>query len=81
MKQHPTRPNVWVTEDGRIFIELAASPSSGGYHTEAQALEIRARRAAGEGGRELAEEFGISEQQVCDIHKGRSWSWLKSEEH
>jgi hypothetical protein len=34
--------------------------------------EIRARRASGERGRELAVAYGISEQRVCDIHKGRT---------
>lgn len=32
---------------------------------------IRRRRANGETGAALAAEFGISEQYVCDIHKGR----------
>lgn len=34
--------------------------------------EIRARRASGERGRELAAVYGISEQRVCDIYKGRT---------
>ncbi len=33
--------------------------------------KIKRRRAAGEAGRSLAKEFGISEQLVCDIYKGR----------
>lgn len=41
--------------------------------SEAQAKEIRTRRAAGERGRALAREFGITEQTVCDIYKGRIW--------
>ncbi len=32
---------------------------------------IKRRRAAGERGRDLAREFGVSEQYVCDIHNGR----------
>lgn len=36
-----------------------------------QVEEVRRRRAAGEKGRDLAAEFGVSEQYVCDIHKGR----------
>lgn len=39
--------------------------------TPAQALIIRARRAAGETGAALAREFSVSQQTVCDIHKGR----------
>lgn len=30
---HPSRPNVWLSADGRVFRELAASPSDGGYAT------------------------------------------------
>lgn len=41
--------------------------------TEERAAEIRRRRAAGERGRALAAEFEISEQAVCNIHKGRGW--------
>lgn len=41
--------------------------------TEVQAKEIKQRRADGEKGRVLAQEFGVSEQVVCDIHKGRLW--------
>ena len=44
--------------------------------TEAQVKEIKMRRASGESGCSLAKEFGISHQTVCDIHKGRAWSWL-----
>ena len=36
-----------------------------------QVEQIRRRRAKGEKGRELAEEFGVSEQYICDIHRGR----------
>jgi HNH endonuclease len=44
--------------------------------TEAQAKEIKQRRASGESGRSLAKEFGVSQSTICDIHKGRCWSWL-----
>jgi hypothetical protein len=44
--------------------------------TEEQAKEIKMRRKAGESGRALSEEFGITEASVCDIHKGRTWGWL-----
>lgn len=33
--------------------------------------QIRKRRAAGEKGRLIAKQLGISEQLVCDIYKGR----------
>lgn len=32
LHQHPTRPNVFVAPNGRVFVEAAASPSEG-YHT------------------------------------------------
>lgn len=38
-----------------------------------QVKEIRQRRASGEMGRALAEEFGVTDGTVCDIHKGRTW--------
>jgi hypothetical protein len=41
--------------------------------TYEQAVEIRNRRIAGEQGKALAKEFGISQQVVCDIYKGRYW--------
>jgi hypothetical protein len=45
--------------------------------SEAQALEIKQRRLAGESGKALADEFGVSQGTVCDIKYGRSWDWLK----
>jgi hypothetical protein len=41
--------------------------------TMAVAAEIRARRAAGERGKDLAAEYGIATQTVCEIYKGRQW--------
>jgi hypothetical protein len=38
-----------------------------------QAQDIYDRRKAGEMGRELAAEFQVSEQTVCEISKGRTW--------
>jgi hypothetical protein len=34
--------------------------------------EVRQRRLNGERGVDLAREFGISQQRVCDIHHGRT---------
>jgi hypothetical protein len=44
--------------------------------TESAAMEIAKRRAAGEKGRMLAVEFGVSDSIVSKIHHGKSWSWL-----
>lgn len=41
--------------------------------TEQRVREIRRRRAAGEHGRRLAAEFGVSEASVCDAYRGRTW--------
>ena len=40
------------------------------------AATIRSRRAAGEKGRALAAEYGISEQMVCGIYKGRNYDFV-----
>lgn len=45
--------------------------------TEAQARDIKMRLQAGEMGRALADEFGVTEQTICDIRKGRQWAWLE----
>lgn len=37
-----------------------------------QVVEIRARRCAGERGHALALEYGVSDQRICDIYKGRT---------
>lgn len=37
-----------------------------------QVADIRRRRAAGERGRALALEYGVSEQRICDVTKGRT---------
>lgn len=37
-----------------------------------QVTEIRKRRAAGDRGRALSKEYKVSEQRICDIHKGRT---------
>jgi hypothetical protein len=39
--------------------------------------EIRGRRKLGEALKSIAEDFGISQQSVCDIMAGRTWGWLK----
>ena len=40
--------------------------------TEYEVAEIRLRRP-NESGRSLAKEFGVSEQTICSIHKGRRY--------
>lgn len=44
--------------------------------TEEQVREIRALRASGIAGREVAARFGIKEGAVCEIHKRRSYKWV-----
>lgn len=42
--------------------------------TEAQVIELRERRFAGETLSSLAREFGLSEGTVCTIAKGHKWA-------
>lgn len=44
--------------------------------TEAQVLEIRRRRASGELGKTLAEEFGVSTTVISRIHLRRIWAHI-----
>lgn len=37
------------------------------------AEEIRQRRLSGETGANLSREYGVSEQLICDLYKGRRW--------
>lgn len=51
-----------------------------GYHhrlTPEQVREIRARLEAGETGRSLAQEFGVSESNISEIKHRRSFKWLE----
>lgn len=32
MRKHPTIPDIYVTNEGRVFLELGTSPAHGGYH-------------------------------------------------
>ncbi len=43
--------------------------------TEAQVIEIRALRGA-KSQRLIAEQFGVTQSQVCQIHTRKSWAWL-----
>jgi hypothetical protein len=153
LHQHPTRPDIYVTPDGRVFRELPVTPSGYGYHsvylgghgrsvlrrhtivaqtflgpapepgmqvrhldgdssndhkdnlrwgtaaengadciahgrsgrgethpraklTAEQVLEIRERRAGGEAGVALAEEFGVTKEAIYNIQARRTWTWL-----
>lgn len=40
---------------------------------EAQVVEIRRRRLAGERGTDLARRFGVTPQSISDIMSGRAW--------
>lgn len=68
---------VWGTQAQNMQDAVNNGTHSSGDHsaklTFNQAQEIKRRRANGESGKELACEFGISEQRVCDIHRGRGW--------
>lgn len=42
--------------------------------TTADVLDIRARRSAGEAGKDLAVEYGVSTTTIAEIHLRQSWS-------
>lgn len=42
-----------------------------------QVVEIRARRAAGERLRVLADEFGVAESAICNIARGNTWDRIE----
>lgn len=44
--------------------------------TEAQVLEIRQRRLAGESGVALAREYGVTDTAICAVHTRRTWRHL-----
>jgi hypothetical protein len=58
--------------DADLASRFRGERNRGAKISDANAIEVRRRRVAGETGRDLAEEFGISQQRVCDIYKGRS---------
>lgn len=78
------RPNnlAWGTrtENGADMIDhgrsLRGAKNKSVVLTEAQVQDIRRRRKAGESGRDLADEYGVRQSTICDIHKGRHWKWL-----
>ena len=41
------------------------------------AIEIKQRLSNGEMGIDLAKEFGVSPQNVCDIKKYRTFAWTE----
>lgn len=58
-------PQIWF-ERGRTSRAMAVL-------TFDEVEQIRRRRAEGERGKDLAAEYGVSQQAICDIHKGRNW--------
>lgn len=64
-------PNYEVSALGRV---RNTSKGRGWFQilTAETVAEIRMRRAAGERGRVLAAVYGVSEQRICDIYKGRT---------
>lgn len=44
--------------------------------SDAQVMEIRGRRAAGEAPRLIAKSFGVSAATVCEISNGKKWRHL-----
>jgi len=54
-------------------IDMAMKKRGGGQKLgPLEVRQIQTRRAAGESGRALAKEYGVSEQRICDIFRGRT---------
>ena len=47
-----------------------------GKLVEADVVLIKRRLGIGEAAKKIAAEFGVSEATICDIRKGRNWSWV-----
>lgn len=43
---------------------------------EADVILIKRRLSIGESAKKLAAEFNVSQAAICDIRKGRNWSWV-----
>jgi len=60
----------WGTSKDNAHDDARNNP---GILSLVQVREIQRRRALGERGRWLAAEFSVSEQYICDLHKGRCY--------
>lgn len=62
----------WATPQDNAK-DMAAKKRGGNQKLSIEDIAtIRHRRTAGERGRVLAKEYGVSEQRICDIAKGRT---------
>lgn len=59
---------------------LRGEKHGGAILTEAQAIEIKRRAAAGERKADLADEFGVTIYAVYDLCSGRSWKHLNTKD-
>ena len=62
----------WGTARENVHDMVRKGRCGGQVLTLEQVGQIIRRRSAGERGRALAIEFGISEQRICDLYKGRT---------
>lgn len=44
MREHPTIPDLYVSEEGRVFLELGKEPGHGGYHLCSSGSRVKAQR-------------------------------------
>lgn len=58
----------------RCALQIEYAVTRGVPATKLTREDARTIRASGEPGVALADRFGISQQQVCNIRKGRVWS-------
>lgn len=66
----------WGTQKTNARDRVRNRHHSGQRLTVEQVVEIRARREAGERGVDLAREFGVSQQSICGVYKGRTGGYL-----
>lgn len=62
----------WGTQQDNVHDMIAKGRGGSQVLTTEIVSEIKTRRVAGEQGRALAAIYGISEQRICDIYKGRT---------
>lgn len=72
----------WDTKSANQMDRVGHSTSNRGRAhpqsvlTESKVREIRRLLAEGHKGVDIAARFGVAEQTVCEIKKGRNWGWL-----
>jgi HNH endonuclease len=74
----PSNLQVFASQSEHMKHHMANTPRGEDHPraklTQVQADEIRVRRSAGERGVDLAREFGVSQQLICNVMAGRQYA-------